>query len=248
MSQRRTIVITGAGAGIGRALAAAFTRDGWSVAGIGRSADNLHETGALCAEGTFEPVVADVVDHAAVGKAMAGIESRLGPLEALVCAAAVYPHGYFLDQDAGDWDRTLLINVSGVANCCRAVLPGMLARNHGRIVILGSLADETPAPGSGIYSVSKGALHSFTRSLASEIDRVRYPDVLVNEYLPRATRTRMSPRGDDPASLYPWIRALVELPSGGPTGRAWRQGKEHQWNRSPQAMARRLAFKLLGQR
>jgi NAD(P)-dependent dehydrogenase (short-subunit alcohol dehydrogenase family) len=245
-SPARTVVVTGAGAGIGRALAQGFTQDGWRVAGVGRAEANLKETGALCPQGAFVPFVVDVADNAAVAEAMAEIERRMGPIDALVCNAAVYPRIHFLDQSAEDWDRALMVNVSGVANFCREALPGMLARNRGRIVIVGSQADQWPLPGASIYSVSKGALHPLTLALANEIDRNRYPDVLVNEYLPNPTRTRMSAGGDDPAASYPRVKALVDYPSGGPTGRMWRNGKEVHRNRSPAAMTRRALMRMLG--
>jgi NAD(P)-dependent dehydrogenase (short-subunit alcohol dehydrogenase family) len=246
MTEQGCIVITGAGNGIGRALSIGFARDGFRVHGLGRNAGALAATQADCPAGAFSFSEADVADMDRVAAAMEDARKEAGPVFGLVCNAAVYPRIHFLDQSADDWRRALLINVDGVANCCRAALPEMLQRNCGRIVIVGSLASQTPIPGASIYSVSKGALHPLTIALSVEINRDRYPNVLVNEYLPSATRTSMSVAGEDPMESYPRVKALIELPSGGSTGRAYLRGQEYHFNRSPRAMLKRQIFKLIG--
>jgi NAD(P)-dependent dehydrogenase (short-subunit alcohol dehydrogenase family) len=241
----KNIVITGAGSGIGRALAVGFAGDGWRVVGIGQGAPNLLTTGSICASDRFVPFVVDVADSVAINDSMAKIETQHGPVDSLVCCAALYPRAYFLDQPAEEWDRVIRVNVMGVANCCRAVLPQMLLRNRGRIVIVGSLSDQSSLPASSAYNSSKGAVHSLVRAIAGEIDPKRYPDVLVNEYLPNPTLTRMSSSGEEPAASFPRVRALIELPVGGPSGREWANGKEYHWNRSVGAIAKRAVKRLL---
>ncbi|MGA2411079.1 MAG: SDR family oxidoreductase [Candidatus Binataceae bacterium] len=219
MSQLHTVVITGAGSGIGRALAAGFTSDGYVVAGLGRTASALEETMRLCKDNLFSYKVADVSDNAAVTAALAQIALEVGPIDVLICNAAVYPRAYFLEQPADEWTHALMINICGVANCCRAVLPAMLERHAGRIVVVGSFADAAPIPASSVYSTSKGALHALTKALSAEIDSHRYPNVLVNEFNPGSTRTAMNEGGHEPAAVYPSMKRLVEFPAGGPTGR-----------------------------
>lgn len=228
----RVVVITGAGAGIGRALAKGFASDGFTVVGLGRTPESLNETGAGCAPGRFLPIVADVSEHAVVDRAIQSVLTSHGPIDALVCNAAVYPRVHFLDQPAEDWERALLINVCGVANCCRSVLPGMLERNHGRIVVVGSFADLNPIPASSAYAASKGAIHALVRALSSEIDRTYYPDVLINEFNPGVTQTSMSSYGDPPEAACPRVKKLVDFPSGGPTGRLFVQDREVVLNES----------------
>jgi gluconate 5-dehydrogenase len=113
-------------------------------------------------------------------------------------------------------------------------------------VVIGSLADINPIPASSVYSASKAALHSLVRAIASEIDPQRYPNVLINEFMPNATRTAMSDHGDEPASLYPRVKRLVDLPAGGRSGAMFFRDKELRLNESPRARLRRAVLGLLG--
>ena len=246
MSQFRTVVVTGAGTGIGRALCVGFTSDDYVVVGLGRTARTLEETKKACKNDLFSYMAVDVSDNTAVTAALAQISAEVGPIGVLVCSAAVHPRAYFLDQPADEWTRALIINVGGVANCCRAVLPAMLERNAGRIVIVGSFADISPLPGTSAYSASKGALHPLTRVLSAEIDRRRYPNVLINEFNPGATRTGMSENGHEPAAVYPWLKSIVELPSGGPTGRIFLCDREFQPNEGKRAKIKRYLARRIG--
>jgi len=241
-----TVVITGAGTGIGRALAAGFTSDGYVVFGLGRTKSTLEETSELCKKTLFSYKIVDVADEAAVTTALTQIAAEAGPIEVLVCNAAVYPRAFFLDQPSDEWTRALMINVCGVANCCRVVLPEMLERNSGRIVIVGSFADMAPLPGTSVYSASKGALHALTRALSAEINRQRYPNVLINEFNPGSTRTGMSAQGHDPAAVYPWLKRITDLPTGGPTGRIFLCDREFQPYEGTRERIKRLVLRRLG--
>lgn len=186
---------------------------------------------------------ADVADNAACSSAFAAAAKALGPVDGLVAAAAVYPKAFFLDQSAAHLEEVLRINVVGVANAVRAVLPGMMERNHGRVVVMGSLADLNPLPGSLAYSVSKGALHSLVRGIANEIDRDRYPDVLINEFNPGATRTAMSEHGNDPEAIFPALLPLIECGRDGPQGRFFQEGREIRLNESWKAALKRVVLR-----
>jgi 2-hydroxycyclohexanecarboxyl-CoA dehydrogenase len=238
----KNVVITGAGTGIGRALSLGFVSDGCRVVGLGRTSSSLQETQGLCRNKNFTFKVVDVAKDELVDAVFSEINSEIGPIDVLINNAAVYPREYFLDQSANDWTQTILINICGVANCCRAVLPQMLARNAGRIINIGSLADINPIPASSAYSVSKGGLHSLTRALSAEIDRDRYPNVLINELNPGANKTRMSTSGQEPASVYPFAKQLVELQAGGPTGRMFLNGREIRPGEGIRARLKRLLF------
>lgn len=190
---------------------------------LGRTLARLEET----AEGTdILPWQLDIKDAAACSAAVAEIETRAGPVGAAVIGAAIYPKDHFIDQPAAVFDDTFITNILGVANAMRAVLPGMLARYHGRVVVLGSLADMNPIPGSVAYSASKGALHSLVRGIAGEIDRDRYPDVLVNEMGPGATKTAMSPSGRSPEEVAGRIQAMLDMPAGAPSGGYFQDGHQ----------------------
>ncbi|MDN3275941.1 SDR family NAD(P)-dependent oxidoreductase [Frankia sp. RB7] len=246
MKQFRTVVVTGAGTGIGRALCVGFTFDDYVVVGLGRTAATLEETKEVCKNELFSYLVADVADSTAVAAALAQIAAELGPIDVLVCNAAVYPRVYFLDQPADEWTRAVTINVCGVANCCRAVLPSMLERNAGRIIIVGSFADISPLPGTTAYSASKGALHPLARALSTEIDRQRYPNVLINEFNPGATQTAMSESGHEPAAVYPWLKNIVDLPSGGTTGRIFLCDREFRPDEGRKAKLKRYLLQRIG--
>jgi len=226
MSEFKNVVITGAGSGIGQALSLGFASDGYRVVGLGRTNSSLQDTQERSQSPNFSFKVVDVANDEIVNRVFSDIASEIGTVDVLINNAAVYPRDYFLDQSAKEWTQAILINICGVANCCRAVLPQMLERNAGRIINIGSLADINPIPASSAYSVSKAGLHSLTRALSAEIDRGRYPNVLINELNPGANKTRMSASGQEPANVYPFAKQLVDLPAGGPTGRMFLDGRE----------------------
>lgn len=220
----QNVVITGAGSGIGRALARAFAAKGYAVAALGRTLSALEQT----ADGhpAIHPFTVDVCDARQCLDVFARIAQDMGPIDVLVANAAIYDKVHFLDQSPESFSAMMRTNIEGVANTVRPVLPGMLERNCGRIIVMGSLADMNPFPGSMAYATTKGALHPLTRGIALEIDRDRYPNVLVNEFSPGATRTSMSDHGNAPEDIFPMLHRLVEFPSGGPHGQffsEWRQ-------------------------
>jgi NAD(P)-dependent dehydrogenase (short-subunit alcohol dehydrogenase family) len=167
-----------------------------------------------------------------------------GKIDILVNNAALYPKVSFLQSTHEEWSQAFQTNVVGLAHCCRMALPGMLERGFGRIVNIGSLAWLGPIPNSSAYSASKGAVRAFTRALAIEIDRSRYPDVLVNELLPGVFKTRMSDQGEDPKNAYAHVRFVAGLPPNGPTGKTFLRSALYIENYGLRARARRLIAKL----
>jgi NAD(P)-dependent dehydrogenase (short-subunit alcohol dehydrogenase family) len=222
----KCVVITGGGSGIGRGLVAGFVKDGAEVVSVGRTEGDLAETARLYGEGRMHYVVGDVSVAADVERLFGEAEERHGKVDVLINNAAVYPKTLFLESDMDDWAKALEINVVGMARCCHRVLPGMLERGFGRILNVGSFAWKGPIPTASAYSTSKGAVSALTKSIACEIDRGRYPDVLVNEFLPGVIHTRMTPdEGDDPMEVYPRAKSVVTLPPGGPNGSVFLMGE-----------------------
>jgi len=221
-------VVTGGGGGIGRAVSHGLASAGYCVAILGRCMEDLSET----ARGNprIAPYCLDVGDAERSAAVFAEVERRMGPVDILVANAAVYPRVHFLDQSPASFEDTFQTNVHGVANAVRSVLPGMLSRNAGRIIVLGSLADQSPLAGACAYSASKGALHALVRGIAAEVDRVRYPNVLMNEFNPGQTRTAMSGDGQPPEAVYPLIQALIDQPPGGAHGRMFVRDHESRTN------------------
>ena len=242
----KTVIVTGAGSGIGRGFAVGFCRDGANVAAIGRTREDLDETARLCGAGKMHFVVGDVSRPEDVERLFSEANQRYGKVDVLVNNAAVSPRVAFLESTHEEWCKVIEINLLGMALCCRAVLPGMLERGFGRIINLGSFAWKRPIANSSAYSASKGAVRAFTKALAAEIDRVRYPDVLVNELMPGVAKTRMSDSGADPMSLYAHARFVASLPRGGPTGEAFVQSTLHIEDYGLRARLKRFVARATG--
>jgi NAD(P)-dependent dehydrogenase (short-subunit alcohol dehydrogenase family) len=243
----KTVVITGAGSGVGRGLAIGFGADGADVVAIGLNASDLAGTAELCA-GRMHWIAGDVARDDDVERLFADANARHGKVDILVNNAALYPKQRFLESTQREWAYAIETNVIGLAHCCRLALPGMLARGHGRILNVGSFAWLGPIPGSSAYAASKAAVRVFTKALASEIDRERHPDVLVNELLPGVFRTRMSDTGDDPAEAYRHASFVAGLPAGGPHGETFVRSEIYVEETGLRARAKRAIAGVLGRR
>ena len=162
----RTILITGAGAGIGRATARLFIAKGWRVALLGRNDAALVET-AESDEALILP--ADVGDPGAVEAAFARLEERWGRLDVLFNNAGISLPAAPIDEiPVEDWLRLDRTNITGMFLCARAAF-GLMRRQSpqgGRIVNNGSISAHVPRPGSAPYTMSKHAVTGLTRSLA----------------------------------------------------------------------------------
>ena len=210
--QGRVAVITGAGSGLGRALAKRFVESGAIVYGFGRTVASLSETHRQIDSSRFDFRCVDVADFARVKSACDEIVGLHGRIDFLFNNAAVYPRLSFLEETAAQWSDALAINVNGPANCCKAVLPAMLQAGFGRIFNVGSFADRGPIKASAAYSVSKGALHSLGASIQADIADLGV-DVEVHEWIPGHLRTQMSGfTGIEPEISAQWAIAIASTP------------------------------------
>src|SRR5579864_8274053 len=126
-------LVTGGGRGIGRGIALRLAKEGWNVAITARSAHQLAETAQLAGDRVVA-VTADVSSRTSVQALVKQVESTFGPINLLVNNAAVGgPFGPFWENNPQDWWRCQEVNLRGPMLCCRAVLPGMMARKAGRI-------------------------------------------------------------------------------------------------------------------
>jgi NAD(P)-dependent dehydrogenase (short-subunit alcohol dehydrogenase family) len=162
-----TILITGAGSGIGRAVARAFATRGWRLALVGRRASALEETAAGTADALILPC--DVTDPGAVDAAFAMVKSRWGRLDVLFNNAGVGLKGAPIDEvSVDDWITLSNINITGMFLCARAAFGLMRHQTPqgGRIINNGSISAHVPRYGSAPYTMSKHAVTGLTRSLS----------------------------------------------------------------------------------
>jgi 3-oxoacyl-[acyl-carrier protein] reductase len=166
----RVVLVTGAGRGIGRALAHAFARAGAKVALLGKTRKNLLEVQKeLKDSGASTYVVAaDVSDEGAVSRAVAAVEQQLGPVDVLVNNAGIFAAAPVEKMDAVVFDRVLAVNLRGPFLMSRALLPGMKSRKRGHIVNIASTAGLRGFPGGGAYCASKFGLAGLSEVLLYE--------------------------------------------------------------------------------
>lgn len=161
-------LVTGGGRGIGANIALELARAGMRVAVSGRTAEQVEETarevGGLA-------VVGDVSHREDVEAMVREVELELGPIDLLVANAGIANGGNPIWEGSPEaWWHVFEVNVLGAYLCCRAVIPGMLERERGRIVITGSGAAYLPGSRNTAYSASKAAVHRFAETLAAQLD------------------------------------------------------------------------------
>jgi NAD(P)-dependent dehydrogenase (short-subunit alcohol dehydrogenase family) len=165
----QTAMVTGAGRGLGRAIAVNLAREGAAVAVIARTAAEVDETVGLIvgSGGRATGVAVDVTDGRAVGRAVAEVRASLGPVTLLVNNAGVItPLGPAWEVSADEWWRLLETNVRGPLNGAHAVLPAMTAARSGRIVNIVSGVGLRSVENLSAYATSKAALIRLTEALA----------------------------------------------------------------------------------
>jgi NAD(P)-dependent dehydrogenase (short-subunit alcohol dehydrogenase family) len=187
-------LITGASQGFGVAVAEQFVRDGARVFLCARNGDAVREVAHRLNQQAGKPDAA-LFDRADVSRAgdvdalVATATRAMGGLDALVCNAGVYgPKGAIQDVDWREWVEALEINLYGTILCCRAVLPQMLNRRHGKIILLSGGGATKPMPNLSAYATSKAAVVRFGETLAEE---VKSHGIDVNAVAPGALNTRL---------------------------------------------------------
>ncbi len=198
-----TAVVTGAGSGIGRAIALALGRRGLDVALVGRTASTLRETAAEIGESRVKTVVAvaDVRSTAEVERAAAEIARSLGTPRVLVHNAGIAGRKSPIEQltDA-DLDEVIATNLRSLFVVTRAFLPAMRAERLGRIVTVASISSTLGSPGLAPYAASKWGAVGFTKSLAEEL---RGSGLQAMAVLPGSVDTPMVKIGGFPPQMAP---------------------------------------------
>jgi 3-oxoacyl-[acyl-carrier protein] reductase len=174
----RTALVTAGSRGFGRAVALELAREGADIAICARDAADLQEAEAevravAAAElgqqaGRVISGLVDVTDHAAVSSFLARTEAELGPVDLLLVNAGGPPAGNFPDLDLEAWRAAYTLTIESAVNLCRLVLPGMMARDFGRIVSITSVSVLQPVENLMLSSVLRPAVQALTKTLANE--------------------------------------------------------------------------------
>jgi 2-hydroxycyclohexanecarboxyl-CoA dehydrogenase len=183
----RVVVVTGAGRGIGAAIASELATAGAKVAVWDLDGARAKEV-AERLPGPAVGLEVDVTSRDAVEGAHGATADWLGPVDILVNNAGVDVIGPFLDSDESDWERIVAVNFLGAVRCCHVVVPGMVERGQGRVVSLASDAGRVGSSGEVVYSGTKGAVIAFSKALARE---VAASGVTVNCVCPGPTDTAL---------------------------------------------------------
>ena len=169
---RKTVLITGASRGIGRAIAEAFAGAGWSV-GIccKKSKDDLLEVkkhieamGCHCYD-----FIGDMGCYEDARRFVAEARRILGPADCLVNNAGISHIGLLSDMSPEKWNEIIQTNLTSVFNCCKQVIPDMVARQSGSIINISSVWGNCGASCEAAYSASKGGMNALTKALAKEL-------------------------------------------------------------------------------
>lgn len=187
----KNALVTGAGKGIGKAIAIALAEEGVNVALMARTTSQLEEVAeAVKAKGVKAAVVtADVTDINAVNSAVAQAREQLGAIDILINNAGVGAFAKFLEMEPEKWESIIKVNLLGPYYVTRAVLPEMIERQTGDIINISSTAGQKGAPVTSAYSASKFGLIGMSESLMQE---VRKHNIRVTTLTPSTVATDMA--------------------------------------------------------
>lgn len=197
----RTAIVTGAGKGIGTAIAHTLAAHGASVAVAGLHLDNVAGVAQEIVDQGDDaiPVQVDVADSSSVNSLVDHCLEKWGRIDILVNNAGIATSQMIEDMPEADWRRVIDVNLTGPFLCCKAVLPTMISNRHGKIVNVASVGGKRISYNAGAsYTASKAGLIGFTRHLAYEVASY---GINVNAICPGPTLTPMLERAATPETL-----------------------------------------------
>ena len=190
--QDQVCIVTGAGQGLGRAIALEMAREGATVALLERNADTLEKTAEEITASGHKAMAyrLDVTDYETYGKIVADVVAKQGKIDVLVNNAAINPPSLtILNDTLENWRRTIAINLESVFMGSKLVAPHMVERKSGRIISVASIQGFASSGEVGSYNAAKGAIIAYTQSMAVELGPY---NILVNAVAPGFMRTPMS--------------------------------------------------------
>ncbi len=174
------VLVTGATAGFGRAIAQKFAAGGARIIAAGRREERLSSLRDELGQDVVLPLTLDVRDRAAVTAAIEALPAEWSAIDVCVNNAGLaLGLGGAQEASLDDWDRMVDTNIKGLMYVTRAVLPGMVARNRGHVINIGSTAGEFPYPGGNVYGASKAFVRQFSLNLRADLlgTKVRVTDI-----------------------------------------------------------------------
>ena len=164
------VLVTGATSGFGVSIARRFAEGGHRVIAVGRRTERLTALAGELGDAVALTLTLDVRDRAAVERAIAGLPPELTAIDLLVNNAGL-ARGLEPAQraDLDDWEEMVDTNIKGLMTMTHAVLPGMVARDRGHVINLGSTAAHWPYPGANVYGATKAFVHQFSLNLRADL-------------------------------------------------------------------------------
>jgi len=214
--QGKTALITGAGKGIGKAIAMALANEGVNLGLIARTAADLEDTAASITQAYGTKVsmaTADVSKRSEVESAYQKIEADLGAIDILVNNAGIATFGAVTEMPPEEWERIIQVNLMGTYYVTYTVLPAMISRKSGHIINIASTAGERGFATGSAYCASKFAVLGFTESVLQE---VRKHNIRVTALTPSTVNTELAAKaglkiGDEDRMLQPEDVAQLAL-------------------------------------
>lgn len=204
---KKISLVTGAGSGIGMAIAHAFLKEGAQVIMNDISKDRLGEAIKWLKDGEPIPFIADVSDSNAANLMTKRIIEKFGKIDILVNVAGIYTHSLVVEMEDETWDRLMSVNLRGVFNCCRAVAKFMMNIGEGSIISISSIGGVSAASiQHAHYSASKAGIIGFNRTLAKELGNY---GIRCNVIAPGVIER--TPMGDD-AKMFVGKNYIENLP------------------------------------